>query len=112
MQFIDFRDSCVITRDNGGRDEWDNPLAPETIYSGECLYEEGGTGYARSIITRAPTIFIPGVDVQIRINDAVTVTTEFGREIKSVVKIVRDINMPWRTGVKVTRIELKQAQGE
>lgn len=112
MRFIDFRDSCRITRDNGGRDEWDNPVSPETIYDGECLYEEGGTGYARSIITRNPTIFIPGVDVQVRINDAVTVTTEFGREIKSVVRIVRDINMPWRTGVKVTRIELKQAQGE
>ena len=112
MQFIDFRDSCVITRDNGGRDEWDNPIDPETVYTGECLYEEGGTGYSRSIITRAPTIFIPGVDVQVRINDAVIVTTEFGREIYSVVKIVRDINMPWRTGVKVTRIELKQAQGD
>lgn len=112
MKFIDFRDHCLITRDNGGRDEWDNPIDPETIYDGECLYEEGGTGYSRSIITRAPTIFIPGVDVQVRINDAVTVTTEFDREIRSVVKIVRDINMPWRTGVKVTRIELKQAQGD
>lgn len=112
MQFIEFRDSCVISRDNGGRDEWDNPINPETIYSGECLYEEGGTGYSRSIITRAPTIFIPGVDAQVRINDAVTIVTEFGREIKSIVKIVRDINMPWRTGVKVTRIELKQAQGD
>ena len=112
MQFIEFRDSCLITRDNGGRDEWDNPINPETVYAGECLYEEGGTGYSRSIITRAPTIFIPGVDVQVRINDAVTVETEFGREIKSVVKVVRDINMPWRTNVKVTRIELKQAQGD
>ena len=112
MQFIGFRDSCVISRDNGGRDEWDNPVNPETIYAGECLYEEGGTGYSRSIITRAPTIFIPGVDVQVRINDAVEVRTEFGRVIKSVVRIVRDINMPWRTGVKVTRIELKQAQRE
>jgi hypothetical protein len=48
----------------------------------------------------------------VRINDAVTVTTEFGRVITSIVRIVRDINMPWRTNVKVTRIELKQAQGE
>lgn len=112
MKFIEFRDHCVITRDNGGRDEWDNPINPETIYDGECLYEEGGTGYSRSIITRAPTIFIPGVDVQVRINDAVTIMTEFEREIRSVVKVVRDINMPWRTNVKVTRIELKQAQGD
>ncbi len=62
--------------------------------------------------TRNPTVFLPGVSVQVRINDSVVVTTEFGREIKSIAKIVRDINMPWRTNVKVTRIELKQAQGE
>lgn len=111
MQFIKFRDSCVIERETGEKDEWDNPVR-STVYSGECLYEEGGTGYSRSIITRNPTIFIPGVDIQIRINDYVTVTTEFDREIKSVVRIVRDINMPWRTNVKVTRIELKQAKGE
>jgi len=112
MRFIDFRDTCVITRDNGNKDEWDNSISPTLIYDGECLYEEGGSGFSRSIITRAPTLFIPGVDVQVQINDAVSVTTEFGREINSVVKIVRDINMPWRTGVKVTRIELKQAQGD
>lgn len=112
MKFIDFRDTCVITRDNGNRDEWDNPVNPSLVYDGECLYEEGGSGLSRSIITRTPTIFIPGVDVHVQINDAVTVTTEFGREINSVVRIVRDINMPWRTGVKVTRIELKQAQGD
>lgn len=112
MQFIEFRDHCTITRDNGGRNEWDNPINPEMIYDGPCLYEEGGTGFARSIITRSPTIFIPGVEVQVRINDAVKVVTEFDREIKSVVRIVRDINMPWRTGVQLTRIELKQAQGD
>lgn len=111
MQFIEFRDNCTIQRETGVKDEWDNPVR-DTIYDGECLYEEGGSGYARSIITRNPTIFIPGVDVQIMINDAVTVTTEFGREITAIVSIVRDINMPWRTGVKVTRIELKQAHGE
>lgn len=112
MRFIDFRDHCTITRDNGGKDEWDNKLSPETIYDGSCLYEEGGAGFSRSIITRSPTVFLPGVDVQVRINDAILVTTEFGREIRSVARIVRDINMPWRTGVMVTKIELKQAQGE
>lgn len=117
MKFIEFRDRCVIEREvkdeNGQaiRDEWDNPVR-ETIYEGECLYEEGGTSYSRIFVTRTPTLFIPGVDVQIRINDYVTITTEFNREIQSIVKIVRDINMPWRTNVKVTRIELKQAQGE
>jgi len=112
MKFIEFRDRCVITRDNGGKDEWDNPLDPEVIYDGECLYEEGGTSFTRVFTTRYPTIFINGVDAQVRINDAVSITTEFDREITSVVKSVRDINMPWRTGVKLTRIELKQAQGD
>ena len=112
MKFIEFRDHCVITRDNGERDEWDNPVNPEVIYDGPCLYEEGGTSYMRIFTTRNPTIFLPGVTVQVCINDGVLITTEFDREIKSVVKIVRDVNMPWRTNVQVTRIELKQAQGE
>jgi hypothetical protein len=112
MQFIEFRDHCVISRDNGGRDEWDNPVNPEEIYNGPCCYQEGGTSYNRIFITRNPTVFLPGVDVQVNINDEVKVTTEFGREIFSIAKIVRDINMPWRTNVMVTRIELKQAQGE
>lgn len=112
MQFIDFRDHCVIKRDTGERDEWDNPIDPEVVYDGPCLYEEGGTSYSRIFTTRNPTIFLPGVDVLVMINDGVEITTEFGREIKSVVKAVRDINMPWRTQVKITRIELKQAQGD
>lgn len=111
MQFIDFRDTCVISR-GGTKDQWDNPVGAELVYEGPCLYEEGGTGYSRSMITLNPTLFIPGVDVQVKINDGIEIQTEFGREIKSVAKIVRDINMPWRSGVKVTRIELKQAHGE
>lgn len=112
MEFIRYRDTCVIIRDTGNRDEWDNPINPITMYEGECLYEEGGTGYSRSIITRAPTVFIPGNHSDITINDAITVNTEAGREIKGVVRIVRDINMDWRAGVECTRIELKQAQGD
>lgn len=113
MQLIKFRDTCVIERETDPKvkDEWDNPMR-DTLYSGPCLYEEGGTGYSRSIITRAPTVFIPGVNAQVRINDYVTITTEFGRKISSIVKIVRDINMPWSSGEKITRIELKQAQGD
>ena len=111
MKFISFRDSCVISRSTGRKDQWDNDIK-ELVYEGPCLYEEGGSGYSRSIITRNPTVFIPGNEVLVKINDAVTVTTEMGREIKSIVEIVRDINMAWRTNVQVTRIELKQAQGE
>lgn len=111
MQFVEFRDTCVISRATGEKDEWDNPVRTQ-IYSGPCLYEEGGTGYSRSIITRAPTVFLPGVGVQVCINDYVSVTTEFSRKIEAIVEIVRDINMPWRANVKVTRIELKQAHGD
>ena len=112
LEFITFRDHCVITRDNGGRDEWDNKLKPETVYDGPCNYQEGGTSFTRIFTTRYPTVYLPGVDARVMINDAITITTEFGREIKSIVKVVRDINLPWRENVQVTRIELKQAQGD
>ena len=112
FELIEFRDSCVITRDNGGRDGWDNKLNPETIYAGPCNYQEGGTSFTRVFTTRYPTLFIPGVDVHVMINDAVQITTEFGRKIKSIAKIVRDVNIPRMSGIKVTRIELKQAQGD
>lgn len=110
MRIIGFRDTCTIMR-GGGKDEWDNTTNPDTIYSGKCLYEEGGTGYSRSIITRSPTVFLPENDVLVMINDAITVVTEKGREIKGVAEIVRDINLPWMAGIKCTRIELKQAKG-
>ncbi len=111
MQFIEFRDTCIIQRLTGQKDEWDN-LERETVYEGPCLFEEGGQTYSRSIITRNPTVYLPENEILIQINDSVSITTEFGREINAVVKVVRDINMPWRTNVKVTRIELKQAQGD
>ena len=111
MQFIEFRDSCIITR-GVQKDEWDNTVNASVIYDGPCNYQEGGTSFTRIFTSRNPTLFLPGVDVQVRINDAVEIETEFGRKIESIVKIVRDINLPWRAGVKVTRIELKQAQGD
>ena len=109
---MEFRDQCVITRANGGKDGWDNDLNPETVYAGSCMYQEGGAGYTRIFTTRNPTVFLPVIGEQVRINDAIEITTEFGRTIKSIVKIVRDINLHWRGNIKVTRIELKQAQGD
>lgn len=110
MQLISFRDTCVISRQRG-KDEWDNPIRT-TVYSGPCLYEEAGTGYARSIITRAPSVYLPEVSAMVMINDHVEVTTEFGRELAGTVEVVRDINMPWRAGIQCTKVELKQAQGD
>jgi hypothetical protein len=118
MELIKFRDQCVISRARVGqdgkpvRDEWDNPLAPEVVYTGPCLYEEGGMSSALSMVTRFPTLYLPGAFPGVKINDSVDIETEFGRELQSVVKIVRDVNMPLYSGTKITRIELKQAQGE
>lgn len=109
MQLIDFRDSCVIRRKTG-EDEWNNP-SYEEIYSGPCLYEEGGTGYSRSIITRAPTVFIPSCDVLVMINDSIEVVTEKSRVIKGVIEIPRDVIMRTRN-FECTRLEIKQAQGD
>lgn len=111
MQFIEFRDNCVISRGTE-KDAWDNPTNPRIIYSGECNYQEGGTSFSRVFTVRNPTVFLPNAYIDVKINDSVTIVTEFGRELTSVVKNVRDINMPWRANVRVTRIELKQAQGE
>jgi len=113
MNIIDFRDTCVITRDNGERDEWDNPLDPTQVYSGPCLYQEGGSGYAMDIIMKSsPTVYLPGNNAMVMINDTVSVTTERGRGIKATAEIVRDINLPWQANIKCTRIELKQAKGD
>ena len=110
MRLIGFRDSCDISRQTG-KDEWDNPIR-QSVYYGECLYEEGGSGYARSIITRTPTVFLPEVDVLIAINDHIDIVTEFGREISGTVATVRDVNLPWNARLKCTRIEIKQGQGD
>lgn len=110
MQLITFRDTCIISRQTG-KDEWDNPIR-ETIYTGECLYQEAGTGYARSIITRSPSVYLPEVNTMVMINDHVDVTTEFGRVLNGTVSVVRDINLPWRAGIQCTKVELKQAQGD
>jgi hypothetical protein len=94
------------------KDAWDNVTNANVIYSGECNYQEGGTSFSRIFTVRNPTIFLPDAYIDVKINDAVTIVTEFGRELTSIVKSVRDINLPWRANVRVTRIELKQAQGE
>lgn len=111
MRLITFRDTCTISRSTGQHDEWDNEIK-DTIYEGECLYEEGGMTSSRSIITRGPSVYIPGNDTFVMINDAVSITTEQGRSITAIVKVVRDCNLPWMSKVQCTKIDLKQGQGE
>lgn len=110
MQLISFDDTCTISRWTGESDDWDNPDR-DVIYSGECLYEEGGAGYARSMFTRQPTLFLPTCDVQIAINDRVEIQTSFGRILSSVGRVVRDIKLE-KFSMEITKIELKQATGD
>lgn len=111
MGLISYRDYCTISRITG-KDEWDNSILTP-VYEGNCLYEEGNSSYYYSFVTRQPTLFIPEwISDLIQINDAVTVTTEAGREISGVVKIVRDIHLSSIAQKKFTRIEIKQAQGD
>lgn len=110
MQFIQFRDTCTIERMTGKRDEFGNDLKI-TVYNGPCNYQEGGQ-VSFGIITRNPAVHLPGNDVIIEINDSVSVTTEAGRIIKSLARVVRDVRLRTMKRLDVTRIELKQATDE
>lgn len=111
MNLISYRDYCQISRITG-KDEWDNSIL-SPIYEGPCLYEEGTSSYYFSFVTRQPVLFIPEwLSELVQINDSVKITTEAGREINGVVKIVRDINLSSIVEKKLTRVEIKQAQGD
>lgn len=109
-RLTDYTDTCVIERETGEYDKYDNPVK-EKVYEGACLYEEGGQSYSSRIIVKNPLLILPTNDVLIYINDVVTVTTFKGRVIKSLVENVRDIAMKYRPE-EITRIELKQATGK
>lgn len=110
MQFIGFRDTCTISRKTGKKDEFGNVLKV-TVYEGPCNYQEGGQ-VSFGIITRNPTMYLPNNDIIVEINDSVSVTTETGRTIKSLVRVVRDVRLRAMRHLDVTRIELKQATDE
>ena len=107
MQFIEFRDTCTISRKTGKRDDFGNDLKA-TVYKGPCNYQEGGQ-VSFGIITRNPTMYLPSNDVIVEINDSVSVTTETGRTIVSLVQVARDIRLRAMKHLNVTRVELKQA---
>lgn len=110
MQFIEFRDTCTISRKTGERDKFCNDLKV-TVYEGPCNYQEGGQ-VSFGIITRNPTMYLPNNDIIVEINDSVSVITETGRIIKSLVRVVRDVRLRTMRHIDVTRIELKQATDE
>lgn len=108
MQFIQFRDTCTISRNTGSKDEFGN-FIKDIVYHGSCLYEEGGQVLSYSINTRNPSLYLPSNNVLVQINDSVTVTTETGRVINSLVQVARDVRLRVMKHLDVTRIELKQA---
>ena len=107
MRLIVFEDTCVIKRNLGEYDEYDNPLQ-EVVYSGECCYQEGGYSNAQRMFVRNPILFLPNVSVLVNANDIVEVTTKFGRKLTAIVARPREIELPI-TRERITRVELKQA---
>ena len=107
MRLIAFEDKCVIKRNSGRYDEYDNPLQDD-VYSGECCYQEGGYSNTQRMFVRNPILFLPDVSVLVDANDIVEVTTKFGRKLTAIVARPREIEMPITRG-RVTRLELKQA---
>lgn len=108
MSLIKFRDTCTVMRGTGETDCYDNPIE-DVVYTGPCLYEEGGKNWSSDMVTRTPTVFIPSNDVLVNINDSVLITTEAGREVKAFAKSVRDVRLRVMQSLDVTKIELKQA---
>lgn len=107
MRNIRFEDKCVIKRNVGSYDKYDNPLQ-EVIYDGECAYVEGGYAQVQRIFTRNPLVFLPTTSMLCDANDSIEIETKFGRKLSAVVAIPREIELPM-TRERFTRLELKQA---
>lgn len=107
MRLIAFEDKCVIKRNSGEYDEYDNPLQ-DVVYSGECCYQEGGYSNAQRMFVRNPILFLPEVSALVDANDDVEVITKFGRVLTAVVARPREVELPI-TRQRGTRLELKQA---
>lgn len=108
MQLIRFEDTCVIKRNTGEYDKYDNPIQ-EVVYEGECCYQEGGYSNAQRMFMRNPILFLSDVSTLVNANDVVAIKTKFGRELNAIVSIPREVELPI-TRLRVTRLELKQAK--
>lgn len=105
MSDLSYPDKCVITRNTGEVDEYDN-LMSEEIYNGACDFQPGGQT-SLSVITHNDVVYLPKA-VMVLENDNITVTTELGRKREGVVKIANDLGLGL-TGDYVTEIEIKQS---
>lgn len=107
MELLKFEDHCMVTRDSGRYDEFDNPIEASTIYDGACMFQAGGQT-SLSIVTRNDVVYLPSNDVIIEANDVIDVVTARGRRRYGVVNNARDIEMPL-THELLTKIEIKQS---
>lgn len=105
MSDLSYPDKCVITRNTGEVDEYDN-LATEKIYEGVCDFQPGGQT-SLSVIAHNDVVYLPS-QVMVYENDNIEVTTSRGRKRKGVVRIANDLGLDL-TGDYVTEIEIKQS---
>lgn len=105
MSDLSYPDNCVITRNTGDIDEYDN-LMVEEVYNGVCDFQPGGQT-SQSVLTHNDVIYLPKA-VMVLENDIISVTTKLGRKREGVVKLATDLGLDL-TGECVTEIELKQS---
>lgn len=105
MSDLSYPDKCVVARNTGEVDEYDN-LMSEEIYNGVCDFQPGGQT-SLSVITHNDVVYLPKA-VMVLENDNIAVTTKLGRKREGVVKIANDLGLDL-TGDYVTEIEIKQS---
>lgn len=109
MAMLSFPDKCVIARERNGYDEYDEPLAPEVIYDGECDYQPGGQT-ALSIVTKNAVVYLPKA-VMVLEGDLVDVTTKLGRTLHGIATAPQDLESELM-GDWTTEIEIKQGASD
>lgn len=105
MSNLSYPDKCIITRDTGEVDEFDN-LIVEEIYNGICDFQPGGQT-SLSVLTHNDVVYLPKA-MMVMENDIIAVTTKLGRKREGVVKLANDLGLDL-TGEYVTEVEIKQS---
>lgn len=103
MELIDVDADCIVTRESGDVDQYDNMLS-EDVYRGRCRYQQGVQAYLGTSI-RNSTVYIYK-HVKVYENDIFEIETEMIHKT-GIAKTVRYIKFPL-TGEQHTRVELIQ----
>lgn len=129
MELLKFEDTCIIKRygippnpepepeptpspesepsaSEEEDEDWDEEEG-QTVYEGECMYQEAWTGFSYPVIEHSSVVFLPSNDTLIEVNDEILITTRKGRVRKAYAESVKDVKLPLH-GKEVTRITLKQ----